>query len=825
MSFKKLHEHLAHGDIVITPNQRLSEHVLTSYLKQHQSLSKPLCFSYTAFLAYCFKGYRHTHASKHLPNILTPAQTQFLWHKVVFDEDTPETLINAIKDAWVICENWGVSYEHPAFQETEQTQVFASYCMKFKQELQARKAITEQELTGYLSKHMEAFKHAHLIWLSFDELTPRQHHLAQHLSTLGVTHMHAELEAHQAQSFQVVTEHKLDEYRTCFHWARQQLKQGCKSIGIIVPDLHADRALIERVLAYEHEKTPLNISLGKRLTHYPMIAHALQFLQLNTNLLDHTTVQLLLSSPYIHAEDETYSKRQQCFASNPIFTERQISMRSLKYAIREDLPVLCQCLENLSSYPKSATPEAWAQLFIARLNTLGFPGDASLSSEQHQCLERFMRLLETWTSLAYISESLTRKQALASLGTLAAQTVFQAEQADTPIQVVGLLESASLNFDAIWVCQATADTLPHKTRLNPFIPISLQKSLHMPYVDALKEYQLAQKQVQRFQHSCKTLVFSYANNAEESQSLPSPLIESFDVLQTTAQTQTNSACQAEAENYHLPWTAKDEQKGGTRRLEDQAHCAFKAFAAHRLHACDHPQVNDGLPLSLRGSLLHAVLEYVWREFDSLKALKQTPEQALEHIVHTAIEQALKPVKYLAPHSLNPLVAEVEYERLHHLVKQALAWELDRENFNIHKLEQTYELTLGRLKFRVRIDRMDELESGKRLVIDYKSRIPSPLPFDEETPEHPQLLVYAFTDDRVHALCYLAPQNESFVCRGVSGDDIDIKGMHEVEWASYEAAWHASLLSLSEAFYAGNVAPRPLKPSTCQQCGFQSLCRI
>ena len=58
-----------------------------------------------------------------------------------------------------------------------------------------------------------------------------------------------------------------------------------------------------------------------------------------------------------------------------------------------------------------------------------------------------------------------------------------------PIQVVGVLESAQLEFDHLWVLGLSDDTWPRPARPNPLLPLELQRSRGVPRASA--EWELA----------------------------------------------------------------------------------------------------------------------------------------------------------------------------------------------------------------------------------------------------------------------------------------------------------------------------------------------
>ena len=130
---------------------------------------------------------------------------------------------------------------------------------------------------------------------------------------------------------------------------------------------------------------------------------------------------------------------------------------------------------------------------------------------------------------------------------------------------------------------------------------------------------------------------------------------------------------------------------------------------------------------------------------------------------------------------------------------------------------------------MRLDRLDTLASGEKWLIDYKSSIPSPLPFDEERPESPQLLLYALLDNAIRGLLFIELKKGHVACRGFAEDSKDTGGIKALKtdehWSTYQKLWHERLTQLADEFYEGYCPPKPKKNSTCQTCNFHTLCRI
>ena len=68
----------------------------------------------------------------------------------------------------------------------------------------------------------------------------------------------------------------------------------------------------------------------------------------------------------------------------------------------------------------------------------------------------------------------------ASCGAFAPTRSSSPRSPDAPIQVLGVLESAGLEFDALWVSGLTDDVWPMHARPNPFIPPALQRRRGFP---------------------------------------------------------------------------------------------------------------------------------------------------------------------------------------------------------------------------------------------------------------------------------------------------------------------------------------------------------
>lgn len=826
------------GIAIITPNNRLAEQLLTHYIVENdqRTLEKPICLPYQAFLQHSFEHHCHQHPFDKHPLLLGDAQLRTVWRHVLTPDENSQhhqKLLNSVLSAWTICINWQINLPHPDFALIEQTQQFEAWRMRGEARLNHLHALAKQQLANHLIKHLKNPPFKRILWVCFDDYTPIQQTLQAHLSGLGVEQSHLDFTGDISHdTYQCIAHDKHDEHVHMLHFVQEKLKNGATHIGLVIPDLNQEAPSLMRYFKRHLPEDIFNISLGKSLTEYPLIAHALQWISLNQTELSQHQAQLLLSSPHIKAAQTEFLARAACFNNIPLLQERRIPFSLFKRAIQGSAPVLADALHHLSSYPKTETPLGWARLFHERLTQIGFPGEAGLTSAQYQCFQRLIALMDDFIALSVVTPSMCAKEAFRALHDLAKNTIFQPEKSDAPVQILGLLEASGCTFDAVWMSGTTDQKLPIRTRLSAFIPIALQRELDMPYANASREQRLAEKRIKRLQLASFEQVFSYPARVNDISALPSPLISNYPKLPKSrmpVRIIRPTQLLTELEPYSYPFTQQDARTGGTARLADQALCPFKAFATHRLKATSQPEPTEGPDAMLRGQVIHHILELIWMKLKTQRALMTCRQAELDTYIDDAIHTALNPIQAHKPISFPKLMQTVEHTRLKRLVHACLTWDRSRPAFDIEAIEESFTLTLGELEFRVRVDRLDRLHSGEKWIIDYKSRLPSPLPWHEERPESPQLLLYALLDDAIRGLLFVELKNGQTTCRGLSENDPDLPGIKAIKedelWSTYQHTWHQRLSTLAHEFETGHSVPRPLKKSTCQTCNFQPLCRI
>lgn len=828
-----LFSHLQNGALVLTPTNRLSRTLLEAYAhKQKQEVSeKPTCLPYILSLHYLFKQLQNKRVQNDYPLILNAHQQFLLWHKILLSSETvipSQGLIHEIQEAWKRCQHWLITDFGSQWCLTEQTAQFQQWRNQFEQVLNQLHAITEEQLATYVASHTEKLTPTTMIWVCFDDFTPQQIFLQKSLEEHGWQHLQFDYEPKTRPPQYYAAQDKLEETNQLIHWLDSRLDAGDERIAVVVPDLQTEHKTLKRTLFRHFPKACVNVSLGEALIQYPLVSHALHWLQLERPALTNHQVRLLLNSPFLKGSDEEFIARSEIMQEHPLLQEAIIDW-SLFIDSLKKAPILAGLLEQLQAYPAEASIAQWISLFKHRLQQLKFPGEIVLHSETYQCLQRFILLFDEFLQLSVISPIVSQVEALELLRNLAQNAVFQAKEPSAKIQVLGLLEASGCAFDSVWVCGLTDHCLPQNTHFSAFIPIALQREQSMPHALPERELHLAQQLLQRFHHSTKQCIFSYPRLVGDIPHRASPLIKDFPpFIPTALKIEKSSYLEERVEQYIIPLAQDSQVKGGTALLANQAKCPFRAFAAHRLHAKTSPESSTGIEGRERGQLLHTIMEQIWQLLKNQQTLHTISNEILTTQCEKIIRQVLQTFSKEKMYSFPIFLQELEFERFKRLVEKSLAWDKQRPSFTIESLEQTYTLHLAGMDLKVRIDRMDKVGDSK-WVIDYKSNLFGTLPWSEERPQEPQLLLYALLDEAIQTLVFLELKAGNITCEGFSADALELRGIRRIKseetWSQHRQRWHDILSQLIVEFKEGHCVPKPIRKATCQQCDFQNLCRM
>ncbi len=830
--------HLQQGFTVVTPNNRLAKTLLEDYLKSstQRTLEKPNAVSYDALIQQFYFNLTHHNPYGNHPILLTKQQTRYLWMKQLTQETGAlhQGLINKAYEAWSRCQLWHVDLDNHLFESTEQSLKFKTWSKNFSLKLNQFNLITTELIVPYLIDQAIPCLPNEIIWFCFDEYTPQQLSLQRYITNQGILNISLDLSATPCTESLFAAVDEQHEQRRLIHWLKDQLALNQQRIGVVVPDLNQKASQLNRLLQRHFRHDQFNISLGKTLSDYPLVSHALCWLGLEPRVIKQEHAALLLSSPFLASSQEEMLERAQFLQDNSLLQERVIDTTLLHHELIKHTPKLAVILKTMKTYPKTASPHAWVTIFQERLASLGFPGEYALDSNNYQCYQRLQLLFDEFKQLNLLVPTMSSYEAIHTLTELTQTAIFQPEQITTSsIQILGLLEAAGCQFDVLWISGLTNDCLPQKTKFAPFIPIELQKAQGLPYTSPDKEFELAHKTLLRFKHATPTIVYSYPTCNEAESNSPTPLLNNLTPLilndeETHLKTSLNQ-CVVYHEPYHLPLDPAHPYQGSTALLANQAKCPFRAFAAHRLHLKKNIETSEGPNARERGMIIHQIMEQFWLQVHNQHTLLHLDDTTLGSFIDDAINKAISPYQARRKYSFPPLIQNVEKKRLKQLVEALLIWEKQRPDFSVTAVEENYLFNLANIHFNVRIDRLDTVEHHQKWVIDYKTTLPQKSPWQEDRPTEPQILLYALLHEQINTILFVELKKGRIACKGLSEENTNIQGVKPIQdkesWSALRSQWRQQLEIIAQEFQSGVCAPQPIHQSVCEQCDFSDLCRF
>ena len=895
----------AGGVCVLTPNQRLSGALGAAFAQAQAarglaSWESPDILPWGAFVARLYQDALYSELGERMPLLLSPLQEQAIWETVVAGSESGSTLLSVAsaatlaRDAWMLAHAWRLLPSLRDFFGNDDTRVFADWAWRYEGITSRDRQIERARLPEWLSPRLQSAalrKPALLVAYGFDIFTPQQQVFLDALAGADVEILRGMPDAQAAAVRRVACRTAKDEHRLAAQWARSRLERAAPAgerqcrIGIVVPDLERSRDAIRRAFTQVMAPAqgfpgttpailPFNISLGMPLPGYPLARAALLILDLAGGEIEFAAASRLLRSPFIAAGTSEAAARacldaalrRQCAPRTTLERLRRAIARNTApdnaYRVRA-CPQLAHGLGALAQYARenlsgSRRPGVWARTMLGLLETLGFPGERALDSIEYQTLQKLHETIAAFAALDRVAGRMRFTQARARLARALGETLFQPEAATVPVHILGVLESAGMQFDHLWVMGLAEESWPMPPRPNPFIPVALQKRAGVPEASGAASLDLDRRITRGWLGAALEVVISHPLREDDRELPASPLIRAIDPsavedLALPAHVSAQAAIHAAAaleriEDGRAPALPEGSTSaGGTGVFRDQAACPFRAFAIHRLGARGLDAVS-AFNASDRGTLVHALLAKVWKELKSSAALAAVSPRDLQSLVEAAADVAINSLRSHRPEALAGRLGQLERARLVRLAFEWLALEKQRPPFEIAALESRQAISLGGLTVNARLDRMDRLleaSQGGWVVLDYKTGSAAPGGWLGERPDDPQLPLYAVgaapsagARSGVVALAFAQVRTGHMEFRGIGSASDLLPGVVSINEQRAQAArlyenWNEvlqgfrhELESIAREFVAGEarVAPKHDVP-TCRYCELHALCRI
>ena len=607
----------------------------------------------------------------------------------------------------------------------------------------------------------------------------------------------------------------------------------------------------------------VGIEGGEALSQQPMIAQALATLGwLSGESFDFATLSHWLNAPQ-------WSQPSAALRAHLalLLAERGLvsfSLRTLLNALEQLPPPLAEAARAFALQLATAaarlpagraSPRQWAERCSAALLSARWPGDLAADGPGQQTLSRWHEFLEEFAQLNASVAALTRHEALELLRALAARSRYRPADEDLTVTVSAALADPVVRYDGIWACGLSADVLPQPVQPDPFLPLAAQLRAAIPSASSAGRLREAHALLQRWRASTPQLVLSVPLLREDTELQMSPLLAAWPPQARAARLpalaqRLHRADQTESfsDERGVPWDRRRRLPRGTRTLELQNLCAFRAYAELRLNAVTPQTPEPGIAATLRGQLLHAALQFLWEELRDSRALAQLSDTALEACIARSVTRASRLLLQQGPRgrrrraaeqqldmfSITPPVLTRECRRAARLIRALCERERSRPPFVVEAAERSVPLTLGGATLEMRLDRIDRLADGGHAVLDYKSGAwRGAADWLGARPSYPQLLAYtqALSDVAAFATVHIHARGVRFDGLARTADvlpEVETLAASELPpqaaWAAQLARWRATLEDLIAAFLAGDARLDP-RPGACTFCHLGDVCRI
>src|SRR5712691_5975825 len=429
---------------VVTPNPRLSR-VLTSEFDSFQVAKgltvweAPDILPFGAFVERLWEDALYSELGDKLPLLLAPAQEQQLWEQILEGSDLlilPEAAARC-REAWRLLHQWRVE----AGRGNEDHSAFSEWVKQYQKETLGD--IDSARLPDLVAGLLDKLKKPKLlVAYAFDVVPPQTAEFLRHFEFVEV-----KPEAVPGSSFRTSFASAKEELETAAKWARARLEEGRARIGIVVPQLAQRRKEVVRVFSRvmrpgyslpgaEKAPLPFNVSLGEPLSNYPLVDAALTLLDFSFHPMDFAWASGLIRSPFLAGAESEMARRATLDVRLRRNLEATVALPKL-IAFTEPCPLLRHALEKVFALAGEAgekSPSEWARHFSALLEAAGFPGERPLDSEEFQTRVKWHEVLGEFARLERVSKKLSSQRAFSILKKLCADTPFQPESGDAPIQ-------------------------------------------------------------------------------------------------------------------------------------------------------------------------------------------------------------------------------------------------------------------------------------------------------------------------------------------------------------------------------------------------------
>jgi|GEM_PF-5825384 len=767
--------------ITLTPSQRLAD-----ALNREAATSLKVWETYPVYTLSQFinsslerAAFAGIYPLEKLPGkILKPLEEQIIWEEIInkFEGENPLSNFREIakyaRQAWYRLNEWCIDIDK--VQGGFEFAKLKLWLAEYKKTLQQSDAIDQiTNLKNFCKTNLDVklINSEQIQFAGFTSITPlfklfvnglKRHNIQ--FSCLKQAKIASKIEKTDFADIDV-------EITAMAGWCASIVNKNPQSkIAIIVPELARHREQISRALTdklqpeiygleFQDYGNLFNISLGRKLINHDIVGQALGMLEIivNESEFDYQLFSSILTSRNFYSEATQEKAQFDLFfrenSTPQTSLAKIVSLIKLKY--HDEPPewaaayihVFALGRENFGKKPLTD----WAQIFSEYLEITGFATRNNKSFIEYQILLGFGKALTSFAKLHTVTPLQSASSALRLLKQVCTAQIFQIETShEVKIEVMSVLDISTQVFDYLWFIGADADTLPAGVRPNPLLPISLQKQAQMPYSSFKVELKSAMDLISRLRTNASFLIFSSSKTCDGKDVLPSGLIRNF--LYQEFPVPLVDSCERELLEELTDYKGTEKTKGKLKSavsfLQDQALCPLMAYAIHRLGSRQPPVPQNFLSPLRRGRILHKVLEKIYTKYKNPVAFQSLSHADSLNIIRFTLKRF-----GVLPKVIGKNTVELEVLRTSAILHTWLELDKSRQGFAVKSCEAVFKGNLNGFDFYIRIDRLDLMDDGSQIIIDYKTGLTNKTGWLDARLTEPQLPLYAISLDKVGAIAF------------------------------------------------------------------------
>lgn len=803
-----------------------------------------------------------------LPRCLSDVEERELWREVVLESESgrqflePAGAARAARQARRTVLEYGIPLAALEAGGGEEAALFLAWNRRYGERCRELSCVGADRLLAHADEALGNGAAPEIVWVESPLWRPLarrwlERHAGAPLLPLRAAGAHALPRIVEADS-------PLAELAAMAGWAREAiLREPEFRAWICVPDLAQRRTEIldafDAALAPERFAlgaaeggAPYAVAGGTPLADFAPVRSALELLSASSGMIPFARFSSLLRAPELsqspadagaaahldvalraHAPSEAPLGRWLALAAE-LERARDLApaapLRRLEAAWRK--------LQELSgSHPLSRWLSVWVAAFEAGPWCLRH----RWSSGEYQAAERLRELLATLGQGDALFGSRSRASAEGILGRAARETAFQAQTGVPQIWISGERLDPWLAYDGLWVAACDERRWPPPVEPAPLVPVRVQREFGVVGASLDSQLRLAEDLQRRWLERARACVFSSADPEEGRRAVPSPLLSDLggEPERAAGSPQPHWRRQlAAAPNLERvsdgeapPFASGEEKTRGVSTLRSQSRCPFRGFAETRLTAERLEEPAPGFNERERGEIVHGALQRIWAALGDSSRLAElgAHPQDLARLVEDSAREAL--LALCARRDPGGRWRGRELARVCRLLIEWLDLEMRRAPFAVERLDEGAETARhAGVDFTVRIDRIDRLADGARVLIDYKTGA-AQSDWRGDRPDNPQLPVYALLHrESLVAVAYGRVQTAK--CRFVAESErkaiLPGASVGRLEgrpsFAALLELWSQRIERLAGEFAAGRAAVDPT-PQACRTCHLHGLCRV